>query len=83
MLNERKTEGIHQKESENQETEEERGQNKHSEDPSQTINGLEVIEEEDTDRTVMSSVHSFTEEGKFNSSDKFIKIEEREIDEPS
>lgn len=80
MLNERKAEGIHQKESENQETEEERGQNKHSEDPSQTINGLEVIEEEDTDRTVMSS---FTEEGKFNSSDKFIKIEEREIDEPS
>lgn len=80
MLNERKAEGIHQKESENQETEEEREQNKHSEDPSQTINGLEVIEEEDTDRTVMSS---FTEEGKFNSSDKFIKIEEREIDEPS
>jgi len=36
-------------------------------EPSQTINGLEIIEEEETDRTLMSNA-SFNDDPKFTNS---------------
>jgi len=77
MLNERKAEGTNQVGYQTQESAEEE-EARTSEERSQTINGLEIIEEEETDRTVMSNGNSFTEEGKFPNSDNFIKIEERD-----
>ena len=74
MINLQKTEEPNMNNKQQQvetETEENAGQSNHS----QTINGLEVIEEEETDRTLLDSVHSINEEAKFtHSSESFIKI---------